>query len=576
MDYAALGVAGIATLVAVTLLARRIRVATPLVLVLVGVGVSFLPGVPPVEVPPELILAGVLPPLLYGAAVTVPLVDFRRNLRTIVSLSVVLVLVSAGGIGLLIYALFPDLSFAGALALGAVVSPPDAVAATSIARRLGLPPRLVTVLEGEGLVNDATALVLLRTSIAAVGATIDLWQAAGGFLLSAVGALAVGIAVGALTTEIRRRLDDPVLDTAISFAVPFVAFIPAEEVGASGVLAVVAAGIWSGHRSASTLSAQSRINERLNWRTALFVLENGVFLVMGLELRDILDEVHEADLGVGRAVLYGILTLTVLTLIRFAFLVPLLLGLRRHEQRAADRARRVGHWLERLRRARGDDRPSRRERRAARILQRRRADIEALRSQGLGWRGGLVLGWAGMRGVVTLAAAQSLPSGTPYRAQLVLIAFTVAIASLLVNGGTLPAVIRLSGIRGSDEVEDERDLAELVSELADAGIRALDEGARGLPDGQEVDPEVVERVRRDTALRAEWASERAEAMAADDDAPLTPRATYLLLRRHVLDAERQALLEARGSGTRPSRVLARAQRMLDHEEARLGRQSDAG
>ncbi|MFT2689346.1 cation:proton antiporter [Clavibacter zhangzhiyongii] len=234
MDYAALGVAGIATLVAVTVLSRRIRVATPLMLVLVGVAVSFLPGVPPVEVPPELILAGVLPPLLYGAAVTVPLVDLRRNLRSIVSLSVALVLVSSFGIGLLMHALFPGLSFAGALALGAVVSPPDAVAATSIARRLGLPPRLVTVLEGEGLVNDATALVLLRTSIAAVGATVDVWQAAGGFVLSAVVALVIGIAVGFLTTEVRRRLDDPVLDTAISFAVPFVAFIPAEELGASG------------------------------------------------------------------------------------------------------------------------------------------------------------------------------------------------------------------------------------------------------------------------------------------------------------------------------------------------------
>ncbi len=576
MDYAALGVAGIATLVAVTLLARRIGVATPLVLVLVGVGISYLPGVPPVEVPPELILAGVLPPLLYAAAVTVPLVDLRRNLRTIVSLSVVLVLVSAFGIGLLLYALFPNLSFAGALALGAVVSPPDAVAATSIARRLGLPPRLVTVLEGEGLVNDATALVLLRTSIAAVGASVDLWQAAGGFVLSAVGALAIGIAVGIVTTEVRRRLDDPVLDTAISFAVPFVAFIPAEEVGASGVLAVVAAGIWSGHRSASTLSAQSRINERLNWRTVLFLLENGVFLVMGLELRDIIDEVHEADLGVGTAVAYGILTLVVLTLILIGFLVPLLLGLRRHEEHVAARTRRVRRGLERLRRERGDDRPSRRERAAARILRRRRADLQALRSQGLGWRGGLVLGWAGMRGVVTLAAAQSLPSGTPYRAQLVLIAFTVAIVSLLVNGGTLPAVIRLSGIRGSDAVEDQRQLALLDSELAEAGIRAVDEGVRQLPEGTTVDDGVVERVRRDTALKAEWVTERADAMAADDDAPLSPRAAYLMLRRHVLDAERAALLEARGTGEHPSRVLARAQRMLDQEEARLGRQADAG
>ncbi|PPF71334.1 sodium:proton antiporter [Clavibacter michiganensis] len=576
MDYAALGVAGIAILVAVTLLARRIRVATPLVLVLVGVGISYLPGVPPVEVPPELILAGVLPPLLYGAAVTVPLVDLRRNLRTIVSLSVVLVLVSAFGIGLLLYALFPDLSFAGALALGAVVSPPDAVAATSIARRLGLPPRLVTVLEGEGLVNDATALVLLRTSIAAVGASVELWAAAGGFLLSAVGALAIGLAVGVVTTEVRRRLDDPVLDTAISFAVPFVAFIPAEEVGASGVLAVVAAGIWSGHRSASTLSASSRINERLNWRTVLFLLENGVFLLMGLELRDIVDEVHEADLGVGTAVAYGILTLVVLTLLRFGFLVPLLLGIRRHKAHVAARTRRVRRGLERLRSARGDERPSRRERAAARILRRRGADLRALRSQGLGWRGGLVLGWAGMRGVVTLAAAQSLPSETPYRAQLVLIAFTVAIGSLLVNGGTLPTVIRLSGIRGSDAVEDQRHLAELVAELTRAGMRAVDEGVRALPEGTVVDDETVERVRRDTAMKAERVAERADDMAADLDASLTPRAAYLLLRRKALDAEREALREARGAGEHPSRVLARAQRILDQEEARLGRRGDAG
>ncbi|RII90254.1 sodium:proton antiporter, partial [Clavibacter californiensis] len=205
-----------------------------------------------------------------------------------------------------------------------------------------------------------------------------------------------------------------------------------------------------------------------------------------------------------------------------------------------------------------------------------RADLQALRSQGLGWRGGLVLGWAGMRGVVTLAAAQSLPSGTPYRAQLVLIAFTVAIVSLLVNGGTLPAVIRLSGIRGSDAVEDQRQLAELVSELAAAGIRAVEEGVRQLPEGTTVDDDVVERVRRDTALKAEWVMERADAMAADDDAPLSPRAAYLMLRRHVLDAERAALLEARGTGEHPSRVLARAQRMLDQEEARLGRQADAG
>lgn len=295
MDYALLGVVGIITVVTVARFSARLGIAAPLLLVIAGLGFSYLPGVPHIEVEPELILAGVLPPLLYSAAIQVPLVDFRRNLRSIFGLSVLLVVVTAFVVGLFIYAVFPALSFGAALALGAVVSPTDAVAATAIGKRLGLPPRLVTVLEGESLVNDASALVLLKaaTSTAAVlgvsaADVIDAGAVGVMFVYSVLMALGLGLAIGFITVFVRSKLRDPVLDTAVSFAVPFLAYIPAEALGASGVLAVVVVGIYSGHNSARFLSSPSRISERINWRTAQFLLENGVFLLMGAEIKGVI------------------------------------------------------------------------------------------------------------------------------------------------------------------------------------------------------------------------------------------------------------------------------------------------
>ena len=237
---------------------------------------------------------------------------------------------------------------------------------------------------------------------------------------------------------VRRKLNNPMLDTAISFAVPFIAFIPAEEVGASGVIAVVTVGLYSGHQSARQFSAQSRISERLNWRTVQFVIENGVFLLMGAQISGIIAGVHADDLSVDQAIYLGLLVTAILIVLRYIFIVPLLFFIRLGEQRADVRTSMLERLLERVRAMMGGTTFERRKERLERVVDRRQNDSAQLQAEGLGWQGGVVLGWAGMRGVVTLAAAQSLPTSTPYYEQLVLIAFTVAIVTLLVQGATLP------------------------------------------------------------------------------------------------------------------------------------------
>ena len=570
-----LGVVAIVTIVAAGAFSRKLGVAAPLILIVVGFGFSFIPGAP-VQVPPEIILIGLLPPILYSAAITVPVVDFRRNLPSISALSVTLVIVTALVSGLILYALFPKLSLAAGIAIGAVISPTDAVAATALGKKLGLPPRLVTILEGESLVNDATALVLLRSAIAAAAGSFALWDAVGDFVFAVSVAIAIGLVVGFLTVLVRSRLRDPMLDTAISFAVPFIAFIPAEFVGASGVLAVVVAGLYSGHRGAATFSAQARISERLNWRTLQFVLENGVFLIMGIQISFLIADTHRYDLSADRAVYIGLAMTAVVLIVRFAFIGPLLVLLRRREAQNERARRRWEGRLDRFRRRleqdgrlAGDQRFRRRHERLERAYKRRRADVDQLMAEGLDWRGGVVLGWSGMRGVVTLAAAQSLPADTPYRSQLVLIAFTVAVVTLLLQGSTLPWLIRLTGIRGTDEAADRRELAALIDELGQAGLGALENPEFALPDGEPVDQSVIDRVRADTLLAGESAWERADHGAGAEGLRHSPQRQYRELRREVLRAERQALLEAKAEGAYPSRILNRAQALIDLEETRL-------
>lgn len=565
MELGIAAIVAVSVLVAVAVFARRLGVAAPIVLVLAGVGLSYLPGVPEVVVPHEWVLDGVLPPLLYAAAISVPFIDFRRNIATISGLSVVLVLLSAAGVGALLFLLLPDLGLPLAIAVGAIISPPDAVAATSVGRRLGLPPRLLTLLEGEGLINDATALVLLRSALAAAAGTLATpWAAVGDFLYAVVVAVVVGLVASIVTVFVRSRLEDPVLNTVISFVVPFVAFIPAEGLGASGVLAVVVAGLHTGHASSRAFTAQSRVNDRINWRTVQFLLENGVFLLIGLEIRSLIQDADSEVLTVPAAVGIGLVATAGLIVVRFVWVGPVLLGERWQTRRAERRAREQKELLE----STGGVRLPRAERsKAKRRYQLRRSDARHFSTNDLGWRGGLVLGWSGMRGVVTLAAAQSLPEDTPYRPQLVLIAFTVAVATLLIQGSTLPLLIRATGIRGVDVPEDQRELAGLLDEITEKGLSVLDRPGEVVEGVDEVDPDVLERVRQTSFLRSEAAWERAR--GSRRDVADTPHRLYRALRLAVVSAEREALLDARSRRAYPQRILVQAQALLDLEETRL-------
>ncbi|WP_223694089.1 cation:proton antiporter [Leifsonia poae] len=571
MELGVYAVLGIAVIVAVAYFSKRLGVAAPIILVIVGVGISYLPGVPEVEVPHEWILDGLLPPILYAAAISVPVGDFRRNFRTITSLSVVLVIVTAFGTGFLLFTLLPDLNLAAAIALGAIISPPDAVAATSVGRRLGLPPRLLTVLEGEGLVNDATALVLLRSATAAAASgLLSPWETVWDFFFAVIVAVAVGLVAGFVTVFVRSKLNDPVLDTAISIAVPFIAFMPTEALGASGVLAVVVAGLYTGHASSTAFSAQARISDRINWRTIQFLLENSVFLLIGLEIRTLIEHVNEDSgiLDLGTTVALGLLATLALVVLRFLWMGPLVLGLRLRAQHAEKTTLR--QWLALQYFSQTPKRwrwQAKRWQRAERAYDRRRFDLEQMRREEIDWRGGVVLSWSGMRGVVTLAAAQSLPeSSTPYRSQLILIAFIVAVVTLVVQGGTLPALIRLLGIQGIDTSEDRRELATLLDEISFAGLTVLEDPEEVIGATERVDPDVIERVRQSSFLRAESAWERSREA---DSAAETPHRVYRQLRLAVVDAEREKLLDARRRGAYPSRILSQAQAMLDAEETRL-------
>ena len=495
---------------AATLVGPRLRVAAPLLLVAIGVGASFLPAFAAVEIDPELILAGVLPPLLYSSAVSMPAMNFRREFGAISGLSVVLVVASALVLGVFFMLVLPDLGFAWGVALGAVISPTDAVA-TSIVRQTSVSKRVVAMLDGESLLNDATALVLLRTAIVATAASFSVWGAVGTFAYSVVVALVIGLVVGAANLALRRRVTDSTVNTVISFAVPFVASLPASAVGASGLVAAVVAGLVTGVRAPRELSPQNRLSDSQNWRTVELVLEGAVFLTMGLQIRSIVVDVQEDHAGVAPALLIAVGALVLTIVVRAAYVAPLLRVLSArarhaeamqprvqsmHEQIRTEGA--VGPFAEMNRRGRsgpsqlaaeagpegvavpapaevaspspsprlgsgGSRTPSPR---ASRTRSRRTssrtpsqrtldqftrrvtqglADIEYFLRQPLGWRDGTAVVWAGMRGAVTVAAAQTLPEDTPQRPVLVLIAFAVAALSLLVQGGTVgPLLKRLS------------------------------------------------------------------------------------------------------------------------------------
>jgi NhaP-type Na+/H+ or K+/H+ antiporter len=561
-------------LVAASAFSQRLGVAAPIVLVVIGIGCSFfIPGVAHYELSPELVLDVLLPLLLYAAAVHVPVTDFRRNLGSIGMLSVVLVVVSAVLVGLLLWALLPQLNLAAAIALGAVVSPTDAVAATAVAKRLGLPSRVVTLLEGESLVNDATALVLLKSALAAVVATVSVWGVVGQFAYSVVVSIAIGFAVGIVTVWIRAKFSEPVFDTVISFVVPFLAFLPAEALGTSGALAVVVAGVYSGHQGVRKFSVRARMSEQIVWRAIAFVIENGVFLLMGTQLLSLVEKsLAHPDIGLLATICLGLLVVVVLLVIRGVVMVPVLLSIRSAAAKADDSRERLSsmrdHLGQVMERVGDSERLHRRAARLTRGIDRRDADIADLQRNNVSWREGVVLTWAGMRGVVTLAAVQSLPADTPYRAQLILIACVVALVSIVVQGSTLPLVIRSTGLRGTDAVAETRELASLLDEMAEAGERVLDDPDLEQTLGQPVAAEVVEQLRSGIGVLGDAFREGADVREGTRESG--PYVLYRQLFALVLQAERDALLEARSTAAYSSQVLSRAQRVLDRQQGQFG------
>jgi CPA1 family monovalent cation:H+ antiporter len=516
VDVAVVLVGLAVTVLAVTAAADRIDIPAPLVLVVVGVGVSFIPGVVEIELEPEVVLFGLLPPLLYATAIKTSLVDFNANRRPILLLSVALVVFTAVGVAVLVHLLVPGLGWPAAFAIGAVVAPPDAVAATAVGRRIGLPRRVLTILEGESLLNDATALVALRTAIAAAG-TITAWEVGLDFVIAAGGGVLVGVVFFLVVAKVRRHaVRDPLMDTAISLIVPFAAFIAAEEIHASGVIAVVIAGLLLGHKAPVLQSAQSRIAERTNWRTIAFLLENAVFLLIGLQAAGILEEARESELGGGRIVLVCASTLIAVIVLRLVWVFP-----------------------------------------ARYLLVRPGPDPDTGHTPPMA--NTFLLGWAGMRGVVTLAAAFVIPVDTEHREVLLLIAFTVVAGTLLLQGLTLPWFVRRLGVAGPDPRDDALARASLLHEASTAGFKRLEELELDDPHG------VVKQVKERVEERNFAAWERLGTTVDEE----TPSEVYARVRLTMLEAERERVLEVRSMGRVPAEVVAEVLARLDVEESML-------
>lgn len=530
-------------------LADRLDVPAPLLLTVVGAVVAFTPVVPDLEISPELVLYGLLPPLLYAAAIRTSLIDFRANSRMIVLLSVVLVVVTTLAVGAVAHWLLP-ISWPAALALGAVVAPPDAVAATAIARRVGLPRRVVVVLEGESLVNDATALVSLRAATAAIVAlsavegegsgghgaggddAVTRLDAAGlgqiglDFLWAAAGGVLVGVVVAFVLVRVRRRLTDTISDTTLSLVAPWVAFLPAEEVHASGVLAVVVTGLLLGHKAPVVQSAASRISERTYWRTVQHLLENGVFLLIGLQASRIVTDVADSDLGLGTVVVACVGVLLTVLLVRPLWVFPSI-------------------YLPRV------------------LVPRLRRETTPP------WQEPAAISWAGMRGVVTLAAVFTLPEQTEHREVLVLCALVVTFGTLLLQGSTLPWAVRRLGLSGPDPLEDRLQEAAVLEQAAAAGLRRLEEI---VPPGHTDDPDgVLDALRTQSRRRTFAVWERLGGQGGSE----SPVQKQQRLRLAMLDAERAEVLRLRDEAEVPHEVLQSVMAALDVEESVLVRATEA-
>jgi monovalent cation/hydrogen antiporter len=519
-----------ALLVSVALLnavANWLKVPYPIVLVVGGLALGLVPGIPEIELPPDLVLLIFLPPLLYSGAFFSDLTALRRDARVISLLSIGLVLATVVAVAAVAHTAF-GLSWETAFVLGAIVSPTDPTAATEILRRVGMPRRTVNVLEGESLVNDATALVTYKVAVAAaIGAGFSIADAGLRFVGGAAGGIAIGLLVGFVIAEIRSRVDEPNTEVTISLFTGYVAFLPADELGLSGVLATVTAGIYLGWRAPRLASPQTRLRSYALWELLVFLLNATLFILIGLQLPVIADGLSESGISAGTAVADAALICAVVVAARFAWMFGTTFLIRAVDRRPSQVARR-GSLATRI-----------------------------------------VGAWAGMRGAVSLAAALALPLSTdaggafPDRDLILFITFGVILFTLLGEGLTLPLLIRRLDIREEDGVEDGEELrARLVT--ATAALERLEE----LEVEEWTRDDTIGRVRSQYEFRRRRFKVRTGKIE-DEDGIEERSVSYQRLMHEIFAAQRLALVALRDGGEISGEVMRRIERELDLEESRL-------
>jgi Na+/H+ antiporter len=508
---------------AVTVLAgaaRRIGLPSPIVLVVCGVLVALVPGLPAVDLDPDLIFFVFLPPLIYGAGFNSSPRDLRAEARRIGMLATGLVAASTVAVAVAVKLLVPGFGWAEGFVLGAILAPTDPVAAVAIMQRLRVTPQLSAIIEGESLVNDGTGLVLYRLAVAAtVSGTFSLLDGAWQLVATGVGGVAIGLAVGWLIGAVRGRIDDAPIEITLSLFTPYAAYIAAEAIGASGILAAVTVGLFLGARSDGFFSATARIEAQGFWNALIFILESTLFLLMGLQFRDVARGIEGLDAG--RVTLTVAVTMVVVLGLRVAWMFS------------------VGPLLRRLIPGESREEPP-----------------------DLGPGARLVAGWSGMRGAVSLAAALAIPAdidaggGFPQRELIIFTVFCVIVLGLLVQGLTLPALIRATGL-GRDEADDIADEARARAVAAEAALARLDE---------------MEDDRATAQLRELYKARLGHARAPQDargDEDREHVEAFERLREELLRSERAALHELHERGEISEDALRTVERDLDLQEARL-------
>ena len=508
--------------------ADAVAIPYPIVLVIGGLALGSLPGGPELELDPDVVFLVFLPPLLQSAAYWTSPQELRAELGPLTGLVIGLTLTTMTAVAVIAYLVIPDLGLGPAFVLGAVVSPTDPIAAVAIFGRVGTSERITRLVEGESMVNDATALVAFKLAVAAVvSGGLALSDGAADLLWGVPGGVAIGLAVAWAVTHVLRRLDDPPLAILLSVLMAYFAFALAEEAGASGVLAVVAAGLYAGGRSHETYDADTRLNAAAFWQVLVFALNAILFILLGLQFPGIIDTVTE-EFSVAQILAYGLLVAAIVILVRLAWqFLPELLA-RVHP--------------------------------AAGAL-----------STGADWRERIVVGWSGMRGAVSLAAALAIPleldSGGPFPDRDLIIYLTVAVivATLLLQGLTLPGLVARLGLAGQRPFTPDEALARLAA--AQAALDRLDEVEQG---GDPVPEIAIDRLRE--LYQARFARCVAS-LQGDDRAQIpieNPLSGYRELRRELIQQERDVLLKMRAEGRLKLDVGRRIERELDLEEARLG------